>query len=117
MINHFKSHIKRKNNEWMTYDDLQISQMKTKETEEILQYLLFYSKIGIDTPADSTFQDKLQLYFHGNWLTKPLIRHVTINITQFILIIDDFLLQLSMNNVNMMNLVELPMVVLKSSLK
>lgn len=64
-LRHFKSYIKRKNVEWLIYDDMQLSEIKAKETEEVLPYMLFYLK----TEDDSEYQDTLHSLFRENRLT------------------------------------------------
>lgn len=52
ILRHFKSHIKRKNRNWLTYDDIQHTEIETRdsnlESQEMLPYMLFYMKNDID---------------------------------------------------------------------
>ncbi len=49
-----------KNNEWYTYDDIQLTEIKTNEDDEILPYMVFYMKNGIDgSKIDTNFLETL----------------------------------------------------------
>lgn len=61
VLRHFKSHVKRKHQNWKTYDDIPSTQIDTVESvvekEEMLPYMLLYVRKELDT----SFTDALNL--------------------------------------------------------
>lgn len=77
-IDHFLSHVKRKNNIWKTYDDLKSFESDTDITKDMYPFLLFYKQETYHLTDYNYFKTTLLSFVHNNKLREPLVRKVKI---------------------------------------